>query len=212
MTCSQCQGIEREFNRKHAVEQLNHYRKKGASATTRQLIAALTTGDVDGLTLLDIGGGVGAIQLALLEAGVSRAVDVDASPAYLEVARQEAQRQGLIERVNYYQGNFVDLAPTISPADIVTLDRVICCYDDMLALVNLSVQRARRLYGLVYPRDTWWVKLILPTMNLYLRLRRSSFRVFAHPTRAVDAIVRAQGFTQRFYRKMGFWQVVVYTL
>ena len=212
MTCNQCQGIEQEFNRKHALEQLYQYRKKGASATTRQLITALTTGDVNGLTLLDIGGGVGAIQLALLKAGVSRAVDVDASPAYLEVASQEAKRQGFIERVNYYQGDFVELAPTISPADIVTLDRVICCYDDMLALVSLSAQRARRIYGLVYPRDTWWVRLLLPVMNLYLRLQRSSFRVFAHPTLAVDAIVRAQGFTQRFYREMGFWQVVVYTL
>jgi len=210
MTCSQCQGIEQEFNRKHALEQLKKYRKKGVADTTRQLIAALMEGGVDGMTLLDIGGGVGAIQYALLKAGVSQAVDVDASPAYLEVARQEAQRHGFADRISFYQGNFVDLAPILPPADIVTLDRVICCYDDMQALVSLSARRARRLYGLVYPRDTWWVKLLLPMMNFYLRLRRSSFRAFAHPTQAVDAVVRGQGLNQRFYRKMGFWQVVVY--
>ena len=81
MTCSQCQGIEQEFNRKHALEQLKKYRKKGVADTTRQLIAALMEDGVDGMTLLDIGGGVGAIQYALLKAGVSQAVDVDASPA-----------------------------------------------------------------------------------------------------------------------------------
>ena len=81
----------------------------------------------------------------------------------------------------------------------------------MQALVSLSVRRARRLYGLVYPRDTWWVKLLLPIGNLYLRLRRSPFRAFAHSTQAVDAIVRGQGFNQKYYRKMGFWQVMVYT-
>ena len=210
MTCMQCQGIEQEFNRKLALEKLKKYHKKGADDTTRQLIAALMEDGVDGMTLLDIGGGVGAIQHALLKAGISQAADVDASPAYLEVARQEAQRQGFADRMSFYQGNFVDLAPTLSPADIVTLDRVICCYDDMQALVSLSAQRARHLYGLVYPRDTWWVKILLPIMNFYLRLQRSPFRVFAHPTRAVDAIVRGHGFNQRFHRKMGFWQVVVY--
>ena len=210
MTCSQCQGIEQEFNRKHALEKLKQYRKKGAADTTRQLIAALREDGVDGMTLLDIGGGVGAIQHALLKAGISRAADVDASPAYLEVARQEAQRHGFAGRVSFYPGHVMDVAPVLPPTDIVTLDRVICCYDDMQALVSLSVRRARRLYGLVYPRDTWWVKLLLPIGNLYLRLRRSPFRVFAHPTQAVDAIVRGQGFHQKFYRKMGFWQVVVY--
>ncbi|HLE53592.1 MAG TPA: methyltransferase domain-containing protein [Anaerolineales bacterium] len=210
MTCSQCQGIEQEFNRKHALEQLKKYRRKGAADTTRQLIAALLDDGVDGMTLLDIGGGVGAIQHALLKAGISRAADVDASPAYLEVARQEAQRQNFADRMSFYQGNFVDLAPTLPPADIVTLDRVICCYDDMQALVSLSARRARRMYGLVYPRDTWWVKLLIPIGNLYLRLRRSPFRAFAHSTQAVDAIARGQGLHQKFYRKMGFWQVVVY--
>jgi len=107
-------------------------------------------------------------------------------------------------------GNFVDLAPHITQADIVTLDRVICCYHDMQALVGLSSALARRLYGVVYPRDTWWVKINFAIDNFRYWVRRNPFRVFVHPTEAVDAIVRNNGFERRFYREDGTWQMVVY--
>jgi magnesium-protoporphyrin O-methyltransferase len=116
-----------------------------------------------------------------------------------------------LERVHYYHGNFVDLAGEIAPADIVTLDRVICCYHDMENLVGLSAARARKLYGLVYPRDTWWVKLGLELQNIYFRFRRSPFRTFTHPVRAVEAILSKNGLKRAYYRGTLVWQVVVYT-
>ena len=45
------------------------------------------------------------------------------------------------------------MSDEIEAADVVTLDRVICCYPDMEALVGRSAERALRLYGLVHPRD-----------------------------------------------------------
>ena len=123
------------------------------------MIDALKKQGVSGVSLLDIGGGVGAIQHGLLAAGVQNATDVDASKAYLAAARQEANRRGIADRVDFQYGNFVEMADKIEPADVVTLDRVICCYPDMEKLVSLSVERARQLYGLVYPRDTWWIKI-----------------------------------------------------
>jgi hypothetical protein len=56
--------------------------------------------------------------------------------------------------MSFQYGDFVALAPALSAADVVTLDRVICCYDDMPALVGRSAALAERLYGVVYPRDT----------------------------------------------------------
>ncbi len=38
-------------------------------------------------------------------------------------------------------------------ADIVTLDRVGCCYLAVDELVTASAAHARRLYGLVLPRE-----------------------------------------------------------
>src|SRR5258708_39620563 len=150
MPSCQCQGIETQFNRREAANKLADYRKKGPLPSTRLLIAALLDAGVQDRTLLDIGGGIGAIQCELLKAGARAAVNVDASSAYLGAAQQEAHRQGLSGRVEYHQGDFVELADAIPPADIVTLDRVICCYPDMPALVGLSADRARQLYALVY--------------------------------------------------------------
>jgi magnesium-protoporphyrin O-methyltransferase len=175
------------------------------------LTDAIKREGVDGLTLLDIGGGVGAVQHELLRSGAVHATSVEASTAYMTVARSEAERRGCAEQISLQHGNFVDLAGEIPPADIVTLDRVICCYHDMEKMVGLSAARARKLYGLVYPRDTWWIKVGLGLQNLYFRFRRSPFRTFTHSTKAVEAIVNSHGLKRHSYRRTMVWQVVVYT-
>ncbi len=211
MPCSQCQGIELEFDRKSAASGLRRYRKRGAAATTRTLIDALRAEKVDGMTLLDIGGGVGVIQHELLEAGLSRVTGVEASGAFLEAAKEEATRMGHIAQSRFFHGDFVELAPAIPSADIVTLDRVICCYADMPPLVGLSSARARRLYGLVYPRDTWWNRIGLTFLNFLRRLQRRSFRVFVHRTEDIDTVIRKNGLLLQFHRQTFVWRVDVYS-
>lgn len=210
MSCQQCQGIEALFAERVARRDLRRYRKKGPLRTTRMLLEALKAEGVRGATLLDIGGGVGAVSNDLIKAGATRGLGVDASPAYLAAAEKEAERQGHRERMTYTFGDFVAVAPEIEPADVVTLDRVICCYDDMEALVAASADKARRLYGLVYPRDTWWVRWGVSAVNLACRIRRHPFRVFVHPPEAVDRLIRKRGLTRRFCRATLRWQVVVY--
>src|SRR5215212_4884336 len=210
MDCCQCCGIEEQFDRTEATRKLRQYRRAGPARTTQLLLDALMREPVAGRTLLDIGGGIGAIQHALLKAGAATATDVDASTAYLTAAREEAARQAHVERMTYHHGNFVDIAATLPSADIVTLDRVICCYHDMPTLVDRSSAKAARLYGLVYPRDAWWVRAGLRAENALLWLQRSAFRTYAHSSAAVDAIVRRNGLQQCFARNAGIWQVVVY--
>jgi magnesium-protoporphyrin O-methyltransferase len=210
MSCCQCQGIERLFDRREAQRKLDAYARHGPDRTTRLMLDAVKAAGVEGATLLDIGGGVGVAQLELLAAGVRGATDVDASSAYLDVAREEARRRGYGEQVSYRHGDFVALAPEIEPADIVTLDRVICCYHDMRALVRASAAKARRLYGLVYPRDAWWTRGYSATENMVFRVRRHSYRSFVHPTRLVDAVVRGAGLERRALHQGAFWQVVLY--
>lgn len=211
MNCCQCQGIEDLFNDSMVSNELQEYRVKGPAKTTRWMVEALKAEGVEDLRLLDIGGGVGAVQHALIEAGVKDATDVDASRAYIKAARQEAERRGIAERVRFQHGNFVDIAPQIPPVDIVTLDRVVCCYPDMENLVGLSAARASNLYGLVYPRDAWWVKIGIAILNVFFKLQGKPFRTFVHPTSDVDALVRRQGLRPRFFRQTWIWQVVVYS-
>jgi 2-polyprenyl-3-methyl-5-hydroxy-6-metoxy-1,4-benzoquinol methylase len=210
-TQRQCQGIEQIFNDSVAVEELKNYQKNGPSKTTRLLLNAIQQQGVEDASLLDIGGGIGAIQLELLQAGAARVTNVDASPAYSKIAQQEASRRGWSDRVSYLVGNFVDIAPTLAESEIVTLDRVICCYNDMPALVRASVDRAGRVYGVVFPKDAGWIKLGMRLFNLIQRIFRNPFRIFAHSTATVDALVREKGFERVFTHRGILWQVIVYT-
>lgn len=162
------------------------------------------------MTLLDIGGGLGGIQHALLKQGVVHATHVEASSAYVKAANEEAVRREIDDRITFLQGDFVDLAERLPHADIVALDRVICCYDDMQALVRLSAEKASKRYGLVFPRDMWLIRIFLPVANLILSLTGTPFRMFIHRTEQVEQIIREQGLEQVYYQKAGFWQILVY--
>jgi hypothetical protein len=211
MTGCCCQGVDQVFGEKTARHDLRRYRKRGPSKPTRMLIEALRREGVEHATVLDIGGGIGAIQQELLDAGAERATSVEASAAYLRAAREEAVRRGSSDRITYQEGDFVAIAGQVEPADIVTLDRVICCYPDMPSLVGRSADRARRLYGLVYPRDRWWVGLAIRAANLGLRLSRRAFRAHLHRMSAVDAVAREHGLTPKVATRAGpVWQVALY--
>ena len=211
MSCRQCQGIEALFDERQAERDLSSYRKKGPSRITKVLLDAVRAEGVDGASLLDVGGGVGAIQHELLAAGVSSSVGVDASSAYLAAAREEAERRGLADRVQQRFGDFVDLAPQIEQADIVTLDKVICCYHDVEQLVRLSSAKAKRMYAVVYPRYNLLFRALPKLASVYFRLRRTPFRFFIHPTTMVEALVEGNGLRRTFHRESGFWQVAVFT-
>ncbi len=211
MTCKDCKGIEDYFDEKHVTQYHEKYKRNGPHEITRDLVDALLKQDVKGKTLLDIGGGTGGIQHALLKAGLQSVVSVDASEDFIEVGKREARDQGHLDQIEYHYGDFVELAPKISNADIVTMDKVICCYADMENLVKLSSSHSAQIYGLVYPRDYWWTKLLLTFENFWYWLNRSPFRAFVHPTQAVDALLLANGLKQVFHFQNSYWQVVVYS-
>ena len=148
-----CDAFSSIFDRRTAERDRDRYRRHGPDRTTRMLLDLLAPYGAPGSSLLDIGGGIGIVDQELLRAGASRAVLVDGSAAYLDVARQEARRAGLLDRIEFIEDDFTRRAEAIGPADIVTLDRVVCCYPDAEALVGLSAARARTAYGLVLPRD-----------------------------------------------------------
>ena len=195
MTCRHCVDAADFFGSRASRRDARRYRRKGPARETAWLLEAIRRRLPDSFSLLDIGGGVGAIQHGLAAEGAERVHAVDASEAYLAEAREEATRRGYVGRVRYRHGDFVELADEIPSATVVTLDRVLCCYPDMPALVRRSAGRAERLYGLVVPRVRWWVRLGLVAANLWLRLRGSDFRVFLHQTAAVAAELEEIGFT-----------------
>jgi len=205
-----CGCTPNTFSDRDAADDLKRYLEKGPDKTTRALVDAIVAEGVEGTSVLDVGGGIGAIQLELLAAGAARAQAVDASEAYIETARAEAERRGYGNRTNGRIGNFVELATSIEPADVVTLDRVVCCYPDVDALLGAAADRATRIVGLVYPRDIWWNRVVGRVMNALGWLTRDPTRWYLYRAEQVDGIMRRAGFAGRQITRDWVWQVVLY--
>lgn len=205
-----CDPFAAIFDRRTAEHDRDRYRKNGPDKTTRQLIDLIRPYCGRGATVLDIGGGIGIVDRSLLTVGAGHAVLVDASRAYLDVARQEARVAGMLDRMDFVEGDFVRQAPAIDRADLVTLDRVVCCYADMEQLVALSSGLADVAYGLVLPRDRRGTRWVASLMNAWHRLRGRAYRFYVHPNARVDAIAAAAGLRPREERHTWIWRVVVY--
>jgi magnesium-protoporphyrin O-methyltransferase len=203
-------GCPNTFDEKVARTDLRNYLAKGPDATTQALIDAIVAEGVEGATLLDIGGGIGAIQLALLAAGAASSTSVDATEAYVQVGREEAARRGFADRTDGRVGTIEALAPGLDPADVVTLDKVVCCDPDLRALLTSAAGRARRIVGLVYPRETWWNRAAARLLAAWGWLTRDSLRWHLHATADIDAILRAAGFRRRDVDRSLIWQVALY--
>jgi magnesium-protoporphyrin O-methyltransferase len=203
-------GCANVFSSKEADGDLKRYREKGPESSTKALIEALVADGVDGATLLDIGAGIGAIQLGLLPAGLARAESVDATEAYVAAAREAAEQRGFGDRVSGRVGDFVAVAGDVPPADIVTLDKVVCCYRDMPALLGRAADRARRAVGLVYPRETWWNRLASRFFAAWGWITRDPTRWHIHPVADIDAVFRRAGFERHDVRRELVWQIALY--
>ena len=210
MPCSQCVGIDQMFDEQSAIKQLKKYLKKGPEKPTALLIAGLEKQSVKGLSLLDIGGGIGAIHHAAIESGVSSVTDVDASAGYLKVAKEEAARRNVAGNIKYLQGDFLDVAEEVASHDIVTLDKVICCYPDVEQLLSKSLKRTNQFYALVFPKSVWVGRVASWFVNLGMAISGSSFRTYIHSRKLVEQRISEAGFQKCYHRKTFVWHVQVW--
>src|SRR5262245_38704720 len=141
--------------------------------------------------------------------GAASAVDVDASGPYLAAARQEAERRGVVDRVTYRKGDAVQVAAELPPSDLVALDRVVCCYPAMDALVRVAAERTRRRLGIVIPRDRAWIRAGAALGNRWSALTGNAFRIHVHRTDEVLAVAAAAGLAIVSEHRGGFWQTLV---
>jgi magnesium-protoporphyrin O-methyltransferase len=198
------------YDGRDAEKDLASWRSRGPRPATQELIDAIQAQGVDGAALLDVGAGVGAVHIALLDAGAASAIDVDASREYLAAARGEAERRGLVDRVDYRYGDLVELAADLPPADIVTLDSVICCYPYLPTLMAAAVTGSPRLVGLTYPRDAWWMLAYVRLFNVAQALRRNPARGYVHSHAQLRGLMASAGYAEIYDGGSPGWRVVLY--
>ena len=206
--CSCC--YDEAFDGEFVASELRRYRRKGPGRASKAIVDALARPRVAGLTVLDIGAGVGAVHQLLLERGATSATDVDASGPYLAVAREEAEVRGLTDRITFRHGDFVTLAPDLEPADLVALDRVVCCYPDVDALVGRAAERTRRRLAITLPPDLWIARAVIRILNIWEWLTRSDLRIYAHSHERVVAAAREAGLVPISSSAVGSWRLLVF--
>lgn len=210
MPCNCCEITDNVFTAEEAKAELRKYRKRGPAKQTKLILQAIRSLGLKNAELLDIGGGIGAIYHELLGDVAANATHVDASSAYLKEAKAEAARRGHSEQVHFIHADFTDVASELPKADIVTLDRVVCCYPNFRSLLKAAADHTRRGLVLTYPRETWYMRLAMGIMNFIQRLRKDPFRVFIHPVSEMDALLKTEGLERVSLRRLFVWEMALY--
>jgi magnesium-protoporphyrin O-methyltransferase len=207
MSCcaTDCYGIQGHFDPAIATRDLRQYQRKGPNKTTVLLRDSLAARGIAGATVLDIGAGIGTLTFELLARGAGQAIGVDLSPAYVAAAQGEAKRRNL--NAAFRVGDFVDVAAELTSADVVVMERVICCYPHAEPLLKAAAGRSRRLLALSYPKDRWDVRAVLGIDNLTRRLKSATFRSFVHDPRLFEAVMERAGFRRVGRRQTFVWRV-----
>ncbi len=208
--CSPSCAAAAHFNPKKADHDLRRYQRRGPDVTTRILLSELRRWPLQGLHLLDIGSGIGVIAAELAGAGLAGVTLADASTGYLEAARRHLASRGASLSVQFILGDFAATAGGLPDADIVTLDRVVCCYPDVEALLRGAAARARRMVTFTYPRDRWYVRASFVLENSWYRLRQDPFRAFVHSPERMASVLEAAGFVRAARRATLAWALDLY--
>lgn len=205
--CCTPKGYRQIFSERGARAQARDYRRQGLDATSRRIVDLLKERGVEGLTLLEIGGGIGAIQIELLKAGVTRAVSVELTPTYEAAAVELLREAGFEDRVERRVMDFVDAGDQVAPADIVVMNRVVCCYPDLSRLEGAAAQHARRTLVMSFPKERWWTRVVVWMANAGMSLSRRQFRLFLHPVAQIWSTAESYGLERSASRPGTLWEI-----
>lgn len=210
MPCNCCEITDTQFDESRAKEDIKSYHKLGPAKQTKLILGAIRSLKLRNASLLDIGGGVGMIYHELMNDVINKAIHVDASSAYLKVAKEESAKRGYVENINFVHADFTDVEKEISQVDVVTLDRVVCCYPYYQNLLKAAATHAKQAVVMTYPREIWFLKIGLAIVNFFQNLRNDPFRVFVHPISQMESLMKMHGFTRIENKKTFIWEMALY--
>jgi 2-polyprenyl-3-methyl-5-hydroxy-6-metoxy-1,4-benzoquinol methylase len=205
--CCSPKGYRWVFSERMAHMDARRYRRKGLDTISRRIVELVKTQGVEDRTVLEVGGGVGAIQIELLKAGASRAVSVELTPTYEKEANELLREAGLADRVERKVMDFAHANGQVESADIVIMNRVICCYPNMPLLAGAAADHTRGLLVMSFPRASWWMRLGLGIANAMLWATRREFHIFVHPPSRIFATSEQHGLAPVLDQRGVLWTV-----
>ena len=206
--CCVPRGYDKLFGERTAKRDLKRYRRRGLDGTGEALIEFLRERGVQGMTILEIGGGVGALEAELLKSGAERAVNVELSPSYEPYARELWREAGVDERAAYRIGDVTQ--NDVPAADTVLMHKVICCYPDADALVGAAAERTGRYLVMSFPRERRLARIGFGSINALARLLRWEYRSFIHPAATITRAAERQGLRLVHCQRGFIWQMAAF--
>ena len=206
MSCCDPNGLNGLFKGPIVEEELRAFKKSGLGKRQKVFLEVLQD-HTKNRTVLDIGCGIGGLGLSLLERGAAHSTFVDVSRAYLRTAQTLAEEREVTEDATFIEADFIQT--DLSPADIVLLDRVVCCYPDAPALLRKAAAHSETLV-FSYPRPVWWMKVSRWLLNLGMRAWRKDYRFYVHDEDALLEAARSDGHTLQEVRSVGVWRLAVF--
>jgi magnesium-protoporphyrin O-methyltransferase len=196
------------FSPRFARRSLRRYRSKGLDPLERRMIASAREGGLEGVRVLEVGGGIGKLQAELLEAGAEQGEVIELVAAFEPYARELAREKGLEQRTSFRVADILDEGEMVTPADVVLLNRVVCCSPDGVQLAAAAARLTRRTLVLSFPRRLLAIRVAVAFQNLVFRMLGRSFRVFVHPLEAVVAAAESGGLGLVEHGQRGIWEFV----
>jgi magnesium-protoporphyrin O-methyltransferase len=208
MSCCDPRGCNDMFGRRFSRSLASRYRRRGLDKTAARMVSYLTDQGVDGVSVLEIGGGVGDIQLELLRRGASRATNLELVDAYDSDAAALAAEAGMSGRTSRCQVDIAATPDAVEKHDVVVLHRVVCCYPDYELLLGAAADHAGKVLVFSHPPRNLVSRAIVWTQNLAFRVMRKSFQTYAHPPAAMVAVAQGRGMRADYSHRGIAWQVV----
>jgi 2-polyprenyl-3-methyl-5-hydroxy-6-metoxy-1,4-benzoquinol methylase len=206
--CCDPRGCNDMFGPRFARHLASRYRKRGLDKAATRIVEFVAGHGLEGATILEVGGGVGAIQIELLRRGARRATNLELVDVYDTGANRLAAAAGVSDRVTR---RLVDIAATpddVEPADVVILHRVVCCYPDYERLLTAAADHARRVLVFSHPPRNLASRAVMTAQNSAFRLMGKTFRTFTHSPGAMVAVAETRGMRREYAHRGRVWQVV----
>lgn len=196
---------------------IEQYEKNGLKKHTQIFLDYFEREGITGLSVLELGCGVGGLLLNFLDLGAEHAYGVDLSEKMIENAKGFAKLKKYEEKTNFYVGDFNSVKKNLLPmnqADIVVADRVLCCSPVPIEIVQNMIEFNPKYMVIVQPRKNYGYRAV---MDLKIKIRHIQWKVKSHGTKIpfvavkeYDKLCKDRGYKKVLTKYRYSWEVVIY--